>query len=117
MRLNASSTRWSWRDGVIPDVAEAVDSPRRVVDDLVRAQRILDLVPAVPTPVWGRDELKTGDMWNSNSVVSWLLAGGDVDAASILPPSGGRAPGWRAGVTVARRQRQANGQGRVDPST
>jgi hypothetical protein len=106
-----------WRDGVIPDVSEAVDSPRRIVDDPVRAQQMLDLVPAVPTPVWGRDELKTGDMWNSNSVVSWLLTRSDVDAEAILPPSGGRAPGWRAGVIVARRQIQANGRGRVDPST
>ena len=106
-----------WHDGVIHDVAEAVDSPRRIVDDPVLAQRVLDLVPAVPTPVWGRDELKTGDMWNSNSVVSWLLTRSDVDAEAILPPTGGRAPGWRAGVIVARRQIQANGRGRVDPST
>jgi hypothetical protein len=92
-----------WRNGFIPDVAEAVDSPRRVITD---AQGVLDLVPAVPTPVWGRDELRTGDMWNSNSVVSWLLARSGVDAESIQPPAGGRAPGWQAGVVVARRQMQ-----------
>ena len=28
----------------------------------------------VPMPVWGRDELGTGEMWNSNSVVAWLIA-------------------------------------------
>ena len=27
-----------------------------------------------------------------------------LDAASIQPPAGGRAPGWRAGLVVARRQ-------------
>src|SRR5688572_4537929 len=52
-----------WRDGEIPDVAEAVDSPQRLTDDLVVARRLLELVSHVPTPVWGRDELRAGDMW------------------------------------------------------
>jgi hypothetical protein len=56
-----------WRDGRIPDVDEAVDSPRRLTDDRARAQRVLDLVPQVPTPVWGRDDLQTGDIWNSRT--------------------------------------------------
>jgi hypothetical protein len=90
-----------WRDEFIPDVAEAVESPRHVISDPKGAQRVLNLVPSVPTPVWGRDELKTGDMRNSNSVVSWLLvrSGADAksirppaDAKSIRPPTGGRAP-------------------------
>ena len=92
-----------WREGCIPDVAEAVDSPRRVTNDPVATQRLLDLVPSVPTSVWGRDELATGDMWNSNSLISWLLACTGVDAASIRPPAGGRAPGWKAGLVVAGR--------------
>ena len=46
-----------WRDGRIPDVAEAVDSPRRLTSEIERAERVLQLVPDVPTPVWGRDEL------------------------------------------------------------
>ena len=54
-----------WRDGTIPDIAEAVDSPRRLGDDPLQARRLLDLVPQVPTPVWGRDELHAGEMWNS----------------------------------------------------
>src|SRR5918994_5527213 len=33
-----------WRDGRIPDVAEAVDSPRRLASDAERAQCVLDLV-------------------------------------------------------------------------
>jgi hypothetical protein len=92
------------RDGVIPDIAEAVDSPRRLSADLAQAQRLLELVPAVPTPVWGRDELDNGEMWNSNSLISWLLAHSGLDIDAISPPSGGRAPGWHAGVGVARRQ-------------
>ena len=92
-----------WRDGVIPDAACAVASPVRVGDDLGSARRLLDLVPAVPTLVWGRDELHTGDMWNSNSVVAWLLAGAGIDPTSVRPPAGGRAPGWRAGLVASRR--------------
>jgi hypothetical protein len=65
---------------------------------------VLDLVPLVPTPVWGRDDLKAGDMWNSNSVISWLITRSGIDADSIAPPSGGRAPGWQSGLVVARRQ-------------
>jgi hypothetical protein len=92
-----------WRDGVIPDVAEAVESPQRLSDDPQRARRLLALVPSVPTPVWGRDELSAGEMWNSNSVIAWLVARAGLDADAILPPTGGRAPGWNAGLLVARR--------------
>ena len=92
-----------WLDGVIPDADEAVCSPVRVADGLACARRLLDLVPALPTPVWGRDELETGDMWNSNSVVSWLLKGAGVDTSRLRPPPGGRAPGWEAGLVVADR--------------
>jgi hypothetical protein len=93
-----------WRDGVIPDVAEAVESPQRLSDDPDCARRLLEVVPQVPTPVWGRDELRAGEMWNSNSVISWLIARSGLDVESIQPPLGGRAPGWRSGIVVARRQ-------------
>jgi hypothetical protein len=93
-----------WRDGVIPDAAEAVDSPRRVADDAETAERVLALASEVPTPVWGRDELRAGEMWNSNSLIAWLLARSGIDAAALEPPRGGRAPGWGAGVVVAARQ-------------
>jgi hypothetical protein len=93
-----------WRDGAIPDVDEAVESPRRLTDDHDRARGVLELVPRVPTPVWGRDDLETGDMWNSNSVISWLIARSGLDIDPIEPPAGGRAPGWRAGLVVARSQ-------------
>jgi hypothetical protein len=95
-----------WRDGVIPDIDEAVESPQRLTDDPRLAQRILDLVPSVPTPVWGRDELRAGEMWNSNSVISWLIARGGLSADALRPPSGGRAPGWNAGLVLARRQQE-----------
>jgi hypothetical protein len=43
-------------------------------------------------------------MWNSNSVISWLLAGAGLDLRGICPPSFGRAPGWRAGLELAARE-------------
>lgn len=93
-----------WRDGAIPDVAEAVDSPRAVSVHAEQARWLLRLAPLVPTPVWGRDELAAGGMWNSNSVIAWLLERSGLDAASVAPPPGGRAPGWSAGIAVARRE-------------
>ena len=93
-----------WRGGVIPDVNEAVDSPQRLSTSVGQARRLLDLVPQVPTLVWGRDELKSGEMWNSNSIISWLLACTGLDVASIKPPTGGRAPGWNAGLILAKQQ-------------
>jgi len=93
-----------WRDGTIADAGEAVASPQRLSDDPQTARHLLDLVGSLPSPVWGRDELGTGEMWNSNSVVSWLLARGGLPVEEIRPPAGGRAPGWRAGLVTARRQ-------------
>jgi hypothetical protein len=92
-----------WRDGGIPNVDEAVDSPRRLTADPRVARRLFDLATELPTPVWGRDELGAGEMWNSNSVTSWLIARSGIETKSITPPRGGRAPGWRAGLTVAAR--------------
>jgi hypothetical protein len=87
-----------WRDGRIPDLDEAVESPQRLTDERARAQLVLDLVARVPTPVWGRDHLETGEMWNSNSVTAWLIASAGIDTESIHPPTAGRAPGWQAGL-------------------
>jgi hypothetical protein len=91
------------RHGVIADIDEAVNSPLRLTDDIVVAGRLLKLVPEVPTPVWGRDELGAGEMWNSNSLISWLIARAGLDVDAVDPPPGGRAPGWDAGVIVVRR--------------
>jgi hypothetical protein len=93
-----------WRDGVIPDIGEAVESPQRLTQDEDTARRLLQLVPRVPTPVWGRDELNAGEMWNSNSIISWLLVRSGIDVGTVSTPSGGRAPGWDSGLVVARRQ-------------
>ncbi len=93
-----------WRSGSIPDVLEAVDSPQRLSEDEDCARRLLAAVPRVPTPVWGRDELATGEMWNSNAVIAWVIASGGINTESISPPAGGRAPGWNAGLEVALRQ-------------
>jgi hypothetical protein len=92
-----------WHGGIIADVKEAVESPQRLTDDPTVARRLLDLAPHVPTAVWGRDELAAGEMWNSNSIISWMIACSGIDAESIHPPAEGRAPGWRAGLVVARR--------------
>ena len=82
-----------WRNGSIPDVSEAVASPQRMSSDVVRAQRVLELVPTFPTVTWGRDELRTGDMWNSNSLIAWLLARSGHETGRAEPPLHGRAPG------------------------
>jgi hypothetical protein len=93
-----------WRDGVIPDIAEAVDSPRRLSSDLRDARHLLELMQDMPVLVWGRDELGAGEMWNSNSMISWLIARTGLDVNSIGPPAGGRAPGWSAGIVAAARE-------------
>jgi len=90
-----------WVGGSIPDADAAVDGPVTISTRAEVARRILELVPDFPTLVWGRDELETGDMWNSNSLVSWLLVRADVDTTDLTPPHGGRAPGWDAGIAAA----------------
>ena len=85
-----------WRGGVIPDVDEAVESPQRLTDDPDVARRVLDLAPHVPTAVWGRDELAAGEMWNSNSIIAWLIANivGDSEPLTFDPVN------WWAGTLV-----------------
>lgn len=93
-----------WPDGIIPDVAEAVDVPQRLTAHPWQARRLLELVPSTPRLVWGRDELGASEMWNSNSVIAWLLARSGLLDGCVGPPPGGRAPGWDAGVLLAGRQ-------------
>jgi len=102
-----------WRGGTIPDLAEAVGGRRSVTEDRRLAQRVLDLVPQVPAATWGRDELRTGDMWNSNSLTSWLLASAGIRTDDVAPPRGGRAPGWTAGLVVAHRRPALGSLGRT----
>lgn len=91
-----------WLDGVIPDAATARVTTTIEVE-YSDARQLLELVPKVPTPVWGRDELGAGEMWNSNSVTSWILQRSGIDTTRLAPPDGGRAPGWDAGIAVAAR--------------
>lgn len=93
----------AWKDGVIADARYAVDSPVLVSNASSSAAEVLELAAAVPGHVWGRDSLGLGEMWNSNSVISWLLTRAGIDALDISPPIGGRAPGWLTGVLVAQR--------------
>ena len=79
-----------------------MQSPQRVSDDPDRAAAMLRIVRTVPPFTWGRDKLGSGDMRNSNSLVSWLLVRTGHDAAAIQPPAGGRAPA-RLGARVASR--------------
>jgi hypothetical protein len=94
-----------WLDGNIPDIGFAIDSPVIISTDGDEVRRVLDLLALVPPAVWGRDELRAGEMWNSNSVISWTLERAGVRARAGPPPRHGRAPGWDAGVAVARRLR------------
>jgi len=90
-----------WPGGTIPDVVEAVDSPTRLSDDPQVAERILAAVADIPRLVWGRDELGAHDMWNSNSLVAWLLVRAGLDVEAVALPERGRAPGWAAGLVAA----------------
>ena len=96
-----------WPGGSIPDVAEAVASPVRTTEDPERVAAVLDVLREIPVLTWGRDELGTGEMWNSNSAVAWALARTGHDMDAIGPPPRGRAPGWVAGLVLADRQARA----------
>jgi hypothetical protein len=90
-----------WRDGVIPDLEAAVDGPCRLTEDEAVVRRVLAATAAVPTLTWGRDELGLGEMWNSNSVIAWVLLRAGIETATLRPPAGGRAPGFYAGAVAA----------------
>lgn len=92
-----------WHGGTIPDLADAVGGPRRLADGDDAARRLSDLLADVPVHTWGRDALGVGDMWNSNSLVAWLLARSGLDVGGLGPPDDGRAPGWQSGLAAARR--------------
>ena len=71
---------------------------------------MLELAPYVPTPVWGRDELRAGEMWNSNSLISWLIARSGLDVESI--PST-----WWTSPRLAGRHRHSAPPARTDASS
>lgn len=97
-----------WRNGVLPDADEAFGGPQRVSDDTEQARRLLKIAGSVPALIWGRDQLETGEMWNSNSVISWLLMQSGLPMETIHPPARGRAPGWDAGISIANRSPEDN---------
>ena len=104
-----------WRGGSIPDLGAAVGGPHRISSDPRVATRFLELITTVPRPVWGRDELRAGEMWNSNSMIAWLIATAGLAADQLRPPPRGRAPGWHAGLEVARRAGRATTSSAVAP--
>lgn len=93
-----------WPGGDLPDEGDA-RIRHRLDTSTADAHRLLELVRQVPMPVWGRDDLGAGEMWNSNSVVSWALTRWGTDVIPLGPPPGGRGPGWEAGIVIARRDR------------
>ena len=92
-----------WRNGILLDDEPTVVGPQRLTDDPDQASRLLESMDFVPQLVWGRDQLETGEMWNSNSVISWLLVKAGLPIEAIQPPPGARAPGWDTGIVVATR--------------
>lgn len=92
-----------WRDGIILEDEPAAVGPQTLSEDPVQAGRLLEWTNSIPLLTWGRDDLDTGEMWNSNSVISWLLAKSGLPVENIEAPAGVRAPGWDAGIVVARR--------------
>ncbi|MGB7859623.1 MAG: hypothetical protein WBM90_03925 [Acidimicrobiia bacterium] len=90
-----------WQNGVIPDAGAVGTRTELLSADAEVARSVLSLVEEVPPLVWGRDEMQTGEMWNSNSVISWLLTRAEFPIDTIHPPEGGRAPGWEAGTRIA----------------
>jgi hypothetical protein len=106
-----------WRNGYIPNAAEAVDSPICLTSDPLLAERLLALTPRLPCPVWGRDELHAGEMWNSNSIVAWLLSrSGITPAPSTLlavaaPPAGTPASSSPSGNSPPPRATDSEGEG------
>ncbi|MFF6906281.1 hypothetical protein ACFY9Q_10110 [Streptomyces sp. NPDC012389] len=91
-----------WPEGVLPDRDLAVGAPRQFALTPDGARSLLARVSTVPALTWGRDAFGSGDMWNSNSLISWLLHTSGVDATRITPPGTGRAPGWACGIAAAR---------------
>jgi hypothetical protein len=91
-----------WRNGILLDDEPAAVGPLRLSDDPDRARRLLESTHLVPPLVWGRDQLGAGEMWNSNSMISWLLAKAGLPVEAIRAPVGARAPGWDAGIVLAR---------------
>lgn len=99
-----------WPGGTIPDADAAEGGPHLLSRDRAVACWLIELTALVPAPTWGRDELRCGEMWNSNSVTSWLLTSAGIDVSQVAPPTGGRAPGWSAGLVEGSRPSPRRGR-------
>ena len=99
-----------WPEGTIPDASWAVGGRTRITRDVQVAQRALEGLSSMPPRVWGRRIPEADDMWNSNSTISWALTRSGVEMADLSPPPGGRAPGWEAGICVARTEMGARNE-------
>lgn len=101
----AAMTRWPLPryevrccpDGTIDDIGHLAGDPVRLTTDVTVCRSVVASAADVPALVWGRDESGAGEMWNSNSVIAWILQHGGIQAEGIEPPPGGGAPGWSAG--------------------
>ena len=89
-----------WRGGTIPDRDWALGGPTLLAESPGVARAVLDQAPRVPALTWGRTVPSTGEMWNSNSLIAWLLCTSGIDTANVFPPQGGWAPGWSAGLAI-----------------
>jgi hypothetical protein len=87
----------------LPDEGWAVGAPVRLSDERAAVERVIELAHMVPAYTWGRRVQGTAEMWTSDSVISWVLVKAGLDASAAGPPADGRAPGWDAGLAVARR--------------
>ena len=80
-----------WRDCAIPDIDSAIGGALQITSDAIETRRLFDLVPQFPLATRGGDELAAGDMWNSNSLVAWLISMAGIDVG-VSPPANGCAP-------------------------
>lgn len=97
--------RWALQctpGGAFPDEQWATGEPDVLATDCDTADSLLQLTSTIPRYTWGRRRPGTGEMWTSDSVVAWLLVRASIDVAGVGPPPGTRAPGWDAGLLVAR---------------
>lgn len=86
----------------LPDEEWTLGSAVRLSGDCATASDVLALAAAIPKHIWGLRARGTSEMWTSDSAIAWMLERAGIDTAAIPFPSASRAPGWIAGVEVAR---------------
>lgn len=86
----------------LPD-EQWIASVHRLASDPSAIEGVLGHARLVPPYTWGRRVPGTKEMWTSDSALSWLLTRAGVALGEAGPPPGGRAPGWDAGIAIARR--------------